>query len=251
MAEPSSHEIPLALSPAQFPMDRTDSDQDVHTMHSSRTPSTSSGSVDFPLLPADTQSRTPRSHTVSPTFVSSPLNPNTPVQQSIPPSLFPRSRTQSRQSMLINRVPSEESQALTSHRTSLTPHRASMILYRLAGTEGQSSLSPPSMNRNSLLSNSGDSILTVSYDSKYPSGSHTPNKFIAYPFDPSLHIDTPEDDDALHDPSDNTPVYASRALTMRGFVNIGVLVLVIIALLCLFIFYPIWYFVVEGNDTTP
>lgn len=126
-----------------------------------------------------------------------------------------------------------------------------MILYRVAGEDEQRALSPPTLNRQSVLSNSGDSIFTVSYDSKYPSGAHTPHKLVPYPFDPSLHIDTPEDDDALHDPSDNTPFNASSGIALRGFVNVGVLVLVILALLVLFIFYPIWYFVIQRNNTVP
>ena len=149
--------------------------------------------------------------------------------------------------MIFNRIASEESQALTSQRSSLTSNRASMILYRLAGEEEQRTLSLPGINRQSVLSNSGDSVFTVSYDSKYPSGAHTPHKLIPFPFDPSLHVDTPEADDALHDPSIDSPD-TSSGIPIRGLVNVGVLVLVILGLLCLFIFYPIWHFVVRGND---
>lgn len=124
-----------------------------------------------------------------------------------------------------------------------------MILYRLTDAEDQSTPSPPNPNRQSFLSNSGDSVFTVSYDSKYPSGGHTMRKLIPYPFDPSLHIDTPEDDDALHDPLDNTPLHTLSGIAIRGFVNISVLILVILALLCLFIFYPVWHFVIQGNGT--
>jgi hypothetical protein len=218
-----------------------------HT-HSPRTPS--STSVDSPLLP-DGQPRTPRSLTVTPNFVSSPLNPNVLAQSLVLPSLPIGSRRQSRQNMVFNRIASEESQALTSQQTPLTSNRASMILYRLAGEDGQRVLSPPGMNRQSILSNSGDSVFTVSYDSKYPSGAHTPHKLVPYPFDPSLHINTPEDDDALHDPSDNTPLEASSGIAIRGFVNVGVLVLVILGLLCLFIFYPVWHYSVQGDSTVP
>lgn len=223
----------------------TDGSPDISLTHSPRSPST--GSVDFPLLP-DAQPRIPRSHTVSPTFVSSPLNPTALAQTSTPPSSFNRSRTQSRQSMTFNRIPSEESQALTSHRSSLTPNRTSMLLYRLADADEQPT---PSSLRHSIISNSGDSVFNVSYDSKYPSGAHTPQKLVPYPFDPSLHIDTPEDDDALHDPSDNTPLPASSGIAIRGFLNIGVLILVILGLLCLFIFYPVWHYTINGNSTLP
>ncbi|KAG6369288.1 hypothetical protein JVT61DRAFT_11961 [Boletus reticuloceps] len=254
MATPLSPEThhqhsPASESPcAPYPLEHTDSDPDTRHTHSPRTPS--SASLDIPLLP-DGQPRTPQSHTVSPNFVSSPLNPNAvPHSPSGLPSSFMGSRTQSRQNMVFNRIASEESQALTSQPSSLTSNRASMILYRLAGEDEQRVLSPPSMNRKSVLSNSGDSIFTVSYDSKYPSGVYTPPKLVPYPFDPTLFINTPEDDDALHDPSDNTPLERS-GIPIRGFVNVGVLVFVISALLCLFIFYPVWHYAVQGNSTVP
>lgn len=245
---PETRQQLLASPSSQDGFERTDSDSDIRHTHSPRTPSTVS--LDFPLLhEVNGQAKTPRSHTVSPSFVSSPLNPNAPAHPSGPPPLFTRSRTQSRQSMVFNRVASEESQALASQRSSLTPNRTSMILYRLAAEDEQRTLSPPTPNRHSVLSKSGESVFTVSYDSKYPSGSHTPHKLVPYPFDPSLHITTPEDDDALHDPSDNTPLNTSSGIALRGLANVGVLVLVIVALLCLFIFYPIWHYVVQGNST--
>ncbi|KAF8120338.1 hypothetical protein EV363DRAFT_126521 [Boletus edulis] len=248
MATPSSPEThqhpPASESPrAPYPLERTDSDPDTRHTHSPRTPS--STSLDVPLLPDGQQS-----HTVSPNFVSSPLNPNAVVHSPSGPSLFMGSRAQSRQNMVFNRIASEESQALTSQPSSLTSNRASMILYRLAGEDEQRVLSPPSMNRQSVLSNSGNSIFTVSYDSKYPSGVYTPPKLVPYPFDPTSFINTPEDDDALHDPSDNTPLETS-GIPIRGFVNVGVLVFVISALLCLFIFYPVWHYAVQGNSTVP
>lgn len=235
----------LLASFSQDPLEHTDSDSDIRHTHSARTPS--SASLDLPLLPdVNGQARTPLSRTVN---VSSPLNPNPPAHPSGLPSLFARSRTQSRQSMIFNRVASEESQALASQPSSLTPNRTSMILYRLAAADEQRVLSPPTLNRQSVLSNSGESVFTVSYDSKYPSGAHTPHKLIPYPFDPTLHINTPEDDDALHDPSDNTPLNTSSGIALRGLVNVGVLLLVILALLLLFIFYPIWYYIVRRNST--
>ncbi|KAF8550754.1 hypothetical protein OG21DRAFT_370954 [Imleria badia] len=247
MAAPSSPETlsPLPASPSSpYPLERTDSDPDARQTHTPRTPS--SASVDVALLP-DGQPKTSRSPTVSPNFVSSPLNPNA-LAQSFGPPLSMGSRSQSKQNMIFNRIATEESQALTSQRSSLVSNRASMILYRLAGEDEQRVLSPPGVNRQSVLSNSGDSVFTVSYDSKYPSGAHTPHKLVPYPFDPSLHIDTPEDDDALHDPSDDTLLETSSGIPIRGLVNVGVLVFVILGLLVLFIFYPVWHFVVRGNN---
>ncbi|KAI9462559.1 hypothetical protein HD554DRAFT_1449146 [Boletus coccyginus] len=247
MAAPESPET-LNQSPApssvQDALERTDSDPDIRQMLSPRTPSFAS--VDAPLLP-DPQPRTPRSLTVSPSFVSSPLNPNALAQSSALPSLSIGSRSQSKQNMIFTRIATEESQALTSQRSSVASHRASMILYRLAGEDEQRVLSPPCLNRQSVLS--GDSMFTVSYDSKYPSGAHTPHKLIPYPFDPSLHIDTPEDDDALHDPSDDTPLGTSFGIPVRGLANVGVLLLVIVGLLFLFIFYPVWHYTIGNDDT--
>jgi len=126
-----------------------------------------------------------------------------------------------------------------------------MILYRLADENEQRTPSPAFINRQSVLSNSGESAFSISYDSKYPFGAHTPHKLIPYPFDPSSHINTPEDDDALHDPSDDTPLPGSSGIPLRGFVNVGVLVLVIVSLLCLFIFYPVWHYAIQGKSTVP
>ena len=244
---PETHKQLPAPPSAQYPLERSDSDPD--TCHTHSPGAHSSASVDIPLLP-DGQSRIPRSHTVSPNFVSSPLNPRAFAHSPGAPSLSNGSRGQSRQNMIFNRVASEESQALTTRRTSLTSNRTSMILYRLAGEDGQRVLSPTGLNRQSILSNSGESVFTVSYDSKYPSGAHTPHKLVPYPFDPSLHINTPEDDDALHDPSDNTPLERSSGIAIRGFINVGVLVLLILALLCLFIFYPVWHYSQDSSTVS-
>ncbi|KAF9233634.1 beta-glucan synthesis-associated [Melanogaster broomeanus] len=182
---------------------------------SSPTPRNSS-TVESPLL-QDSHSRTPSrslSSTTHPNFVSSPLNPN--VSPPAVPFPFLRSRPQSRQSMHFNRVPSEESQTLAAQMHSSRPaHRGSMILYRLANED---ELLPPKLNalpnRDSVLSTSADSVFSLSYDSKYPSGPSTQRGLIPY-------------------------TKISSSITMRGLCNVGVLVLVILSLLSLFIVYPV------------
>ena len=88
--------------------------------------------------------------------------------------------------MMFNRVVSEDSQALASQGTSLTStsNRASMILYRVATEDGQRVLSPP-------------------------------NKLVPFPFDLSLHVTTPEDDDVLHGPSIETSSNSSSSIPIR------------------------------------
>ncbi|KAI0071689.1 beta-glucan synthesis-associated [Panus rudis PR-1116 ss-1] len=118
-----------------------------------------------------------------------------------------------------------------------------MVLYRLA--DGPDELLPPKLNQNrdSVASSSGDSIFSLSSDSKYPSGViPTQRGFVPYAYDPELdQKDEPDDDDILHRPDFGED---SRSLwSWRGFLNLGVLVLLIVALLTLFICYPVLYFV--------
>ncbi|EPQ51398.1 hypothetical protein GLOTRDRAFT_133260, partial [Gloeophyllum trabeum ATCC 11539] len=128
-----------------------------------------SPSVEQPLLPA--ADRPPQRSLSSGAFVSSPLNPNHPASPPPPPQ--PRSRPVSRAgSMLFTRIASEDSQVLTGQ-------RGSMLLYRLASDDDNGELLPPpralagGSNRDSVISSSGDSVFSISSDSKYPSGSLT------------------------------------------------------------------------------
>jgi beta-glucan synthesis-associated protein KRE6 len=62
---------------------------------------------------------------------------------------------------------------------------------------------------------------------------------VGYVYDPA--VDEPPDEvDLLHDPSDKDDD-STRLLTKRGIMNVGALLLLIGGLLCLFIFYPVWY----------
>ncbi|KAH8096775.1 beta-glucan synthesis-associated [Cristinia sonorae] len=221
-----------------------------HPPPSPRTPQTSS--IDSPLLPlhdprdsrsSPQQSKaTPRS--TSGNFVSSPLNPNA---QPPSPHGFPvvRSRPASRGSTYFNRIASEESQALGSQFASLNGStRGSMILYRLAseGSPDEALLPPKTLaNRDSVASSSGDSIFSLSLDSKYPSGAVTGQRgFVPYAYDPDLDVHNgPEDDDYLY-----TEEFADSQsyLSWRGFLNIGLLLLLIGALLALFVLYPVLNF---------
>jgi hypothetical protein len=114
-----------------------------------------------------------------------------------------------------------------------------MVLYRLA-TDENGVLIPPKFNRNSVISTSGDSIISMSLnsDSKYPSGvvSHQ-RGIVPYPYDPAEDLNEPlDEEDVLHDPTGKEP---KIGLTWRGILNVGVLILLTLGLLCLFVFYPV------------
>lgn len=120
-----------------------------------------------------------------------------------------------------------------------------MVLYRLASEEPNEMLLPPKTlhNRDSVASSSGDSIFSLSSDSKYPSGVVTGQRgFVPYAYDPDLDMkDDADEDDFLHRPEfgDDKKTFWS----WRGFLNVGVLVGLIAALLTLFICYPVLNFV--------
>lgn len=170
------------------------------------------------------------SHPLSPGFVSSPLNPN-----HLAP---PRSRKPTRASTLsaIQRVASEEALAL-----SADSRRGSMILYRLADDSTLPAPRPLREHRGSTASSSRESVISISYDSKYPSGAVTQahRGFIPYVYNPEIDKRAPEPDDYLYEPTygDDEPWY--QAIGWRGIVNISMLVIVVIALLALFICYPV------------
>ena len=124
--------------------------------------------------------------------------------------------------------------------------RGSMVLYRLANDDDP--LLPPKVlhNRDSVASSSGDSIFSLSSDSKYPSGMVTGQRgFVPYAYDPELDMkEGADDDDYLHRPDYGED---KRALwSWRGILNISVLVILILALLTLFICYPVLDFVMKA-----
>lgn len=116
-----------------------------------------------------------------------------------------------------------------------------MVLYRLAQDDASDQLLPPKMpyKRDSVFSEGGDSVFSVSSDSKYPSGGSIilQRGFVPYAYDPDLDTKDEGDDDFMRIP-DKTYV----GWSWRGFINIGMLTILIAAILSLFVFYPVWTF---------
>jgi beta-glucan synthesis-associated protein KRE6 len=181
-------------------------------------------SSDSPLLVPQSPMRS-----VSGSFVSSPLNPNGPTTHSF------RSRPPSSLSV-YNRMASEDATALSAAQSG---QRGSMILYRLATEDDNGALIPPrstTYRPDSLVSTSDQSIFSLSSDSKYPAGLPKTRGLVPYAYDPETDF-APEEDDFLHEPESKTN--SSSLFTARGFLNIGALLLLILALLALFICYPV------------
>ncbi|PIL27407.1 hypothetical protein GSI_10555 [Ganoderma sinense ZZ0214-1] len=168
-------------------------------------------------------------------FVSSPLNPNS--------SIGIRSRPASRGSTYFNRIASEESQALAAQFGSMAgSQRGSMVLYRLASDSDTDALVPPKAfqnNRDSVISSSGDSIVSISSDSRFPTGQSTLGRgFVPYAYDPEVEKDLPDDDDDyLHTPDYGRGKHAYWS--WRGILNVGVIIIFLVALLALFVCYPL------------
>ncbi|KAI0036076.1 beta-glucan synthesis-associated [Vararia minispora EC-137] len=143
--------------------------------------------------------------------------------------------------MHLSRIASEDSQALASS-------RGSMILYRLtsyndADSDHQALLPPrPFSAVRASVASSGESVWSLSSDSKYPSGTLLTQRgaLVPYAYDPATD-DRPGEDDALHDPL--APSAKASVLGWRGFFNISALILLVGALLVLFIGYPVMRFV--------
>jgi hypothetical protein len=207
---------------------------------------------DLPFSSSSTGTFHPRSQRTTlssiKSFASSPLKPPAPTAPSSFPS-SPFNRSGSRTSTYINRIPSEESRALAAHH-SLNPSgsRGSMILYRCADLTNEDILQPPTpshLHRDSVLSVSGDSIVSLSSDSKYPTRTIASDRgLIAYAYDPSLDelgSATPADDDFLHGPDEKYPQQPRLfpAISLRGIINVLTLVALIAALMCLFVVYPV------------
>ena len=132
----------------------------------------------------------------------------------------------------------------------------SMILYRFTddprtsyqkrtAATGSSSLLPPRFKHRS---SSGDSTFsfTATLDSTSPLS--TPSALrglVPYLYDPSLDLSQPiDDEDRLHDPTIKDNFRGEKqSFPWRGLTNMAVLLVLISALLCLFVFYPVWTFV--------
>ncbi|KAH9913526.1 uncharacterized protein B0H18DRAFT_1126147 [Fomitopsis serialis] len=243
----------LPSSEETAPVDKLDTVQDVLVLPDtsrSSSPSPPPTAVPGPharLLSDESASGSPVSRALSltPTFVSSPLNPNF-----TPGAATPRPRKSSRANTLaaIQRVASEDAHALAAD-----SRRGSMILYRLASDDLGDLPSPPPLreHRASLASSSGDSVLSLSYDSKYPAGSVSSSRrgFIPYAYDPALDDkhEGPEDDDYIYEPAYGESSRWWNTLSWRGIFNIAMLVAVTCSLLALFISYPIVSFYHNGT----
>ena len=161
----------------------------------------------------------------STSFTSSPLNPNYRSRPSSSLSVF-------------NRHASEDATTLSNPQPG---QRGSMILYRLAAVDDMSALPPPRStwhNRNSIASTSDQSIFSLSSDSKYPSGVAHTRGLVPYIYDPDTD-NLPEEDDYLHEPDFKDKNEGVGFWSSRGWLNLGALALLVVALLSLFICYPV------------
>ena len=133
----------------------------------------------------------------------------------------------------------------------------SMILYRLTDDPRTSYQKRTATTRSSPLhlpprfkyrSSSGYSTFsfTGTLDSTHPLS--TPSALrglVPYFYDPSLDSSQPiDDEDRLHDPTIKDNFRGEKqSFPWRGLTNMAVLLVLISALLCLFILYPVWTFV--------
>ncbi|KAK1217612.1 hypothetical protein PQX77_019733 [Marasmius sp. AFHP31] len=170
------------------------------------------------------------------TYISSPLNPSASPE----PPYHKGFNSLGRRS-LVARLPSEDARALGN----LSPSsRNSMILYHLANTDDGPLPSPPCIHakRDSVASESGDSIVSLSADSKYPSGSLGASErgLVAYAYDPEL-------DDGVDDDWEYDAIAGKRGelVSARAVMNLGGLVILFLIAMGLFLVLPI---AAHGDD---
>ncbi|KAF8754308.1 Beta-glucan synthesis-associated protein (SKN1) [Rhizoctonia solani] len=193
---------------------------------------------------------------------SSPLNPNAEIPQR-------RSRPPSAGSSRLNAELAEVSRTSTendpratiahlsySHNSTLHAVSPPSAWRAIAHSRTAQPLRPPSTavnNRFSTMSSTG-SILSFASDSKYPAAYHHANlsavEYLDQGDDWAPLYEGPEDDDALHTP-DPKGYREKFAWSGRGLFNVGMLLLVILALLALFISYPIVSFLQNGPLKVP
>lgn len=106
-----------------------------------------------------------------------------------------------------------------------------MILYHLP-VDGPLS-PPPNMNRLTMMStNSRDSTISYSDDSKYPG---TPNEHGVQPY-----LYDPEVDGGTFDKEDLEALQADKShFSLRGTINVVALIVILGALIGLFVIYPV------------
>ncbi|KAF7355633.1 hypothetical protein MSAN_01480800 [Mycena sanguinolenta] len=205
-------------------------------------------------------------HPSSPTQTT--LSSRNPARVPLGTPARPNSRPVSRGSSMnhFSRFPSEDAAPAApspypfsreSMLSSSAPLRGSMILYRLADDDNEQ-LAPPralgGSNRSSVASLA--SIASESVDSKYPSGLPSTRGLVAYAYDPAPdELDPPDEEDWLHDPAvkgkDGYQVAGRKfkhrsTFPWRGVANVGVLIILVLALMALFISYPVISYIREG-----
>jgi Beta-glucan synthesis-associated protein SKN1/KRE6/Sbg1 len=117
-----------------------------------------------------------------------------------------------------------------------------MILYRRVDIPD--TLLPPAFpTRDSVISTSGETFVSLSADSKYPAGMlATERGLVAYAYDPFVDDQDPSDDDQLHDPEGKGFKTSGQGVSWRGLRNLTMLLLLLAGLLSLFIVYPVFSF---------
>lgn len=117
----------------------------------------------------------------------------------------------------------------------LAPARAGA--WSCTAKEGESGalLKLRATSRDSVASSSGDSVFSLLSDSDYPSGiTYGQRRMVSYAYDPPVDDkEPPDEEDLLHDPERN----GGSVVLLRGggFLNVGVLMLLLFGLLCLFL----------------
>ena len=226
--------MPTSSPPSQTPSDRSSSESHGYAPVYPESPvqTTPLSPPQMPTVPrqrALSQGQDPhlsQLRSASTSFASSPLNPNS------------RSRPGSSLSV-FNRLASEDATILSNAQPG---QRGSMILYRLAAVDDKGALHPPRgtwHNRDSMASTSDQSVFSLSSDSKYPSGLFSHSRgLVPYAYDPDTD-NVAEEDDHLHEPDLKDKNESVGYLSSRGWLNIGTLALLVVALLSLFICYPV------------
>lgn len=113
-----------------------------------------------------------------------------------------------------------------------------MLLYRLASEDDTALLAAPNLHHrdSNRFSVGSESVISFNSDSKYPVNS--PRGMIPYLYEPEI------DDGKNFDADDELHRLEDPGLTWswRGIANFGLLLILVGALLCLFILYPVLYF---------
>ncbi|TEB26060.1 concanavalin A-like lectin/glucanase [Coprinellus micaceus] len=166
------------------------------------------------------------------TIRSSPLNPTSPISTSyvrpgLPSSTASSSRPASRSSSIHPFVNSRPDAPLRINASPMGEgSRGSMILYRLADD--------PATARDTLL---------LPPKTPYAAGARDSLRgLVPYAYEPELDDGGPPDEeDYLHDPKEEGSFRGDKGhFPWRGVVNISVLIILILALLALFVAYPVF-----------